>query len=164
MGLSILMVVLGTLLMIVGVIGCIVPALPGPILAFLALILISVPGGWTLFPLWVLIALGVISVGTAVADNVLPALSSKKAGASKAGIWGSIVGMIAGSFFTPIGTIVGAFVGALAGEMIFNKENEEPMKAAMGVFTGTILAMLIKLVVTGVIGWFFVRGSIRLFT
>jgi uncharacterized protein YqgC (DUF456 family) len=163
MGLSILMVILGALLMIVGVIGCIVPALPGPILAFVALILISIPGGWVLFPVWVLIVLGVFAVGTAVADNLLPALSSKKAGASKAGIWGSIVGMIAGSFLSPIGTIIGAFVGALAGELIFNPDNKEPLKAAAGVFKGTVLAMLIKLVVTGVIGWFFVRGSIRLF-
>ncbi len=163
MGLSILMVAAGTLLMVVGVIGCIVPALPGPILAFLALILISIPGAWALFPVWVLILLGAIALATAIVDNILPALSSKKAGASKAGIWGSVIGMIVGSFFTPVGTIIGAFLGALAGEMIFNKENEEPLKAAMGVFKGTVLAMLIKLVVTGVIGGFFVRGSIRLF-
>ena len=164
MGLSIAMVAVGALLMVVGVIGCIVPALPGPILAFIALILISIPGAWVLFPLWVLILLGVLAAGTSIADNVLPALSSKKAGAGKAGIWGSVIGMIVGSFFTPIGTIIGAFVGALAGEMIFNKENEVPLKAAFGVFKGTVLAILLKLIVTGVIGGFFIRGSIRLFT
>lgn len=163
MGLSIGMVVLGAGLLAVGVIGCVVPALPGPIIAYVALILISIPGSWAVVPLWALIALGVVAVATAVLDNVLPAMSSKKAGASKAGIWGSVVGMIAGSFLSPIGTIVGAFVGALVGEVAFNPENKEPLKAAAGVFRGTLLAIMIKLVATGVIGWYFVRGSIRLF-
>jgi hypothetical protein len=164
MALSIIMVVVGTLLLAVGVIGCIVPALPGPIIAYVALILISIPGAWAVVPIWALIALGVLAIATAVLDNVLPAMSSKKAGASKAGIWGSVVGMIAGSFFTPIGTIIGAFVGALVGEVAFNPKNREPLKAAAGVFRGTLLAIMLKLVATGIIGWYFVRGAIRLFS
>ncbi|MFW5744625.1 MAG: DUF456 domain-containing protein [Spirochaetota bacterium] len=164
MGLSIGMVVVGTVLLAVGVIGCIVPALPGPVIAFVSLILIAIPGSWALIPVWALVALGVAAVATAVLDNVLPAMSSKKAGASNAGIWGSVIGMIAGTFFSPVGTIIGAFVGALAGEVIFNRKNKEPLKAAAGVFRGTVLAIMIKLVVTGIIGWYFVRGAIRLFS
>jgi uncharacterized protein YqgC (DUF456 family) len=163
MVLSILMVAFGTVLLIVGFIGCIIPALPGPILAFLGIVLISIPGGWLLYPVWVVIVLGVLALFATVMDNILPALSSKKAGASKAGIWGSVIGMILGSFLTPIGTIIGAFVGALLGEVIFHKENEKPLKAALGVFKGTVLAILLKLVSTGVIAFYFVRGSIRLF-
>ena len=164
MALSISMIVLGTLFLAVGVIGCIVPALPGPILAYISLILISIPGVWGVVPVWALVALGLLAIATAVLDNVLPAMSSKKAGASKAGIWGSVIGMIIGSFFTPIGTIIGAFVGALAGEVIFNPKNREPLRAAAGVFRGTLLAILLKLVATGIIGWYFVRGAIRLFS
>ena len=164
MALSISMVVLGSIFLVVGLIGCIVPALPGPLLAYLSLILISIPGAWAVLPVWVLVVLGVLAVATVILDNVLPAVSSKKAGASKAGIWGSVLGMIVGSFFTPIGTIIGAFVGALAGEIVFNPENKEPLKAAAGVFRGTVLAIMLKLVATGIIGWYFVRGSIRLFS
>ena len=164
MGLSIAMVVVGSLLLAVGLIGCIVPALPGPLLAYVSLLLISIAGAWGVMPVWVLVGLGLLAVAVTVLDNVLPAMSSKRAGASKAGIWGSVVGMIAGSFFTPIGTIVGAFVGALAGELIFNPENKAPLKAAAGVFRGTLLAIMLKLVATGVMGWYFVRGSIRLFS
>jgi uncharacterized protein YqgC (DUF456 family) len=162
--LSILMTVVGAALVLVGFIGCVIPAIPGPILAFAALILISIPGTWALMPLWVLILLGVIAVAATVLDNVLPALSSKKAGAGRAGVWGSVIGMIGGSFvIPPIGTILGAFVGALLGEMIFNRENKSPLKAALGVFKGTLLAMLIKLAATGVIAYQFVISAIRLF-
>jgi hypothetical protein len=163
MALSIVMVVLGALLLVVGFIGCVIPALPGPILAFGALVLISIPGGWALLPVWLLVVLGVAAVATTILDNLLPAMSSKKAGASKAGIWGSVLGMIVGSFLTPIGTIIGAFVGALLGELLFNKENRDPLKAALGVFRGTMLAILLKLTVAGIVGFYFVRGSVRLF-
>ena len=164
MTLSILMVLLGSVFMVVGFIGCVVPAIPGPLLGFIALILISIPGSWVLFPVWLLVLLGVGAVAATVLDNVLPALSSKKAGAGKAGILGSILGMIGGSFLTPIGTIIGAFVGALLGEMIFNRENKQPLKAALGVFKGTMLAVLMKLVVTGIMAYYFVTGAIGLFS
>ncbi len=164
MTLAILMTILGSVALVIGFIGCVIPALPGPILGYIGLILISIPGAWSLLPLWLLILLGVLAVAATVLDNILPALSSKKAGAGKAGIWGSILGMIVGSFFTPIGTIVGAFVGALLGEMIFNRENKNPLKAALGVFRGTMLAILVKLTVTGIVAFYFVRGVIRLFS
>jgi len=165
MVLSIIMTVLGAVLLVVGFIGCIIPALPGPILAVLALVLISIPGSWSLFPVWVLVLLAAVGIAVTVLDNVLPALSSKKAGAGKPGVWGSVVGMIAGSFvFPPIGTILGAFVGALLGEMIFNRENKQPLKAALGVFKGTVLAMLLKLVATGIMAYYFILGTTRLFS
>lgn len=164
MVLSIIMSILGSLFLVVGFIGCIIPAIPGPILAFIGLILISIPGAWALIPLWLLIVLGVLAIAATIMDNVLPALSSKKAGAGRPGVWGSVIGMIAGSFFTPIGTIIGAFVGALLGEMVFNRENKSPFKAALGVFKGTMLAILLKLVATGIIGYYYVRGVIALFS
>ena len=162
MVLSIAMIVLGTTLLLVAFIGCVVPALPGPILGFLALILLSIPGHWSLYAVWLLVVLGVAAVAATVLDNVLPALSSKRAGAGKAGIVGSIIGMIAGSFLSPIGTIAGAFVGALLGEMIFHPENRAPLRAALGVFRGTMLAIVVKLAVTGAVAFFFVKGSISL--
>jgi uncharacterized protein len=160
---SILMSILGSVFVVVGFIGCVIPAIPGPLLGYVGLILVAIPGAWGLIPVWLLILLGVAAVAVTVLDNVLPALSSKKAGAGKAGVWGSILGMIAGSFFTPIGTIIGAFVGALLGEMIFNRENDKPLKAALGVFKGTMLGILMKLVVTGIIAYYFVRSVIVLF-
>lgn len=164
MALSIIMIALGSLLLMAGAIGCIVPALPGPLLAYLSLILVSIPGGWHVLPVWLLVALGVVAAATMVLDNILPAMSSRKAGAGRAGIIGSVVGMIVGSFFTPIGTILGAFVGAFVGEVLFHRENRAPFKAAAGVFRGTILGIMIKLAATGLIAWYFVSAAIRLFS
>ncbi len=164
MALSITMVALGSLLLFVGAIGCIIPAVPGPVLAYLSLILVSIAGGWLVMPVWLLVALGVVAAATMVLDNILPAMSSRKAGAGRAGIIGSVVGMIVGSFFTPVGTILGAFVGAFVGEVLFHRENRAPLKAAIGVFRGTLLGIMAKLAVTGMIAWYFVRGAVQLFS
>lgn len=156
--------VIGAAVLILGIIGCVVPVIPGPVLSFLALIIVSIPGGFALYHPGLLIGLGAAAILSQVLDNIFPVLSSKQAGAGKAGIWGSVIGMIAGTIlFPPLGVFIGAFVGALAGELLFNKENEEPLKAALGVFTGTVLGILIKLTVSGVIAVFFIRGTKLLF-
>ena len=110
-------------------------------------------------------AVGVGDVDLPWSDNILPALASKKSGAGKPGVWGSVLGMIAGSFFfPPFGTIIGAFLGALLRELLFNRSNERPLKAALGVFKGTMLGILLKITTTGVTTFFYVRGVGRLFS
>ncbi|WP_319561471.1 DUF456 domain-containing protein [Marispirochaeta sp.] len=162
--LSILAVSIGSVLIIAGLIGCIVPVLPGPPIAFAALIIISLAGTFNLFPVWLLVLLGAAAVAAAVFDSLLPVAASRFSGAGKAGVRGSIVGMIIGTiFFPPFGTIIGTFLGALAGELIWRRPESRPFKAALGVFSGTMAAILIKLAVTGVIGFYFFRGAVLLF-
>ena len=159
MALEIIFTVIGALLVIAGLIGCIVPVIPGPILSFISLILISIPSGFGIFKPLTLVILCAAAIASQLLDNLLPVFSSNRAGAGKAGIWGSIIGMIAGMFlFPPFGVIIGAFFGALFGEMLFNRENKNPLKAALGVFTGTLLGILLKLAVCGIIAGFFIRG------
>ncbi|HAK45271.1 MAG TPA: DUF456 domain-containing protein [Spirochaeta sp.] len=156
---EIIFTIAGSILIIIGFIGCVAPVLPGPVLSFAALILISIPTGFGLFKPVLLIILGAAAVISQLLDNVFPVISSKRAGAGRAGIWGSIVGMIAGMIFLPpLGVIIGAFLGALAGEMLFNRENDKPLKAALGVFTGTLLGVIVKLTVSGIITAFFIKA------
>ena len=158
------MTVLGSVAVVVGLIGCIVPILPGPIVSYVALILISLVGGWDLYSVTTLVVLAVLAVGSTVLDSVLPALSSKRAGAGRAGVWGSVVGMLIGTiFFPPFGMIIGAFVGAFVFELLFNRQNRAPAKAAAGVFKGTVLATLLKILAAGIIGFYFVIGTVRAF-
>ena len=163
MAIEILMTVLGAALLAAGFIGCVVPAIPGPVLGFISLILLSIPASFSLFHPALLISLGAAAVLSQLMDNIFPVLASRKAGAGRAGIWGSVIGMVAGIFFAPFGVIIGAFLGALAGEILFNRDNENPLKAALGVFTGTLLGIVLKIAVTGLIAGFFIRGVRLLF-
>jgi len=158
------MSILAGLLVLAGLAGCIVPVLPGPPVAFIALLLISWTGAWGVYPVWLLALMGSIALGAAVLDNVLPALASRRSGAGKAGVWGSVIGMFLGTIFLPlIGTVLGAFVGALAGELLVKRADSQPLRAALGVFRGTLMAIVMKLAVTGTIGVVYVRGVLRLF-
>ncbi|GAI87090.1 unnamed protein product, partial [marine sediment metagenome] len=86
-------------------------------------------------------------------------LISQKKGASKAGIWGSVIGMVAGIvFFPPFGVIIGTFVGAVLGELIFSNKPDSALKAGWGVFLGTMLGIALKLGVSGVIAFYFTRA------
>jgi hypothetical protein len=161
---AIIATVIGAILLVLGFVGCIVPVLPGPIIAVLALVAVSIVGGWTLIAPWILITCSIASIAVTILDNVLPARSAARAGAGKGGIWGSVVGMIVGSIvFPPFGVFIGAFLGAYAGELLFHPDNREAFRSALAVFKGTIGAIILKLAVTGVITVVFIRGAIRLF-
>ncbi len=162
---NILVAVIGSLVVIAGFIGCVFPVLPGPPVAYIALLLVSWAGGWNVFAVWVLIVMAAAAVGAAVLDSILPVVTSRRSGAGKSGIWGSVMGMLVGTiFFPPFGTVIGAFLGALAGELIVMREGSNPLKAAFGVFTGTFLATIVKLSVSGVIAVLFVQGLVRVFS
>lgn len=155
---------IGGILLILAFIGCVVPVVPGPILAAAALYLISLAGGWTVYTWPVLIGWTVAAVVVQILDNVLPARAAGRAGAGRGGVWGSVIGMLVGTFlFPPFGVFLGAFAGALAGEILFHRDNREPLRAALAVFRGTIGAIVLKLAVTGATAFVFVRGAIRLF-
>lgn len=164
MVMEIIALVFALLALIAGFIGCVVPVIPGPILSFASLLILSLPGSFGIYKPVTLIILGVLALLSQFLDNVFPVLASKRAGAGKGGIWGAVIGMLAGMiFFPPLGVFLGAFAGAFLGEIIFNKDNEEPLKAALAVFSGTLLGILVKLTVSAVIAVYLVRGIRQLF-
>ncbi len=158
----IIFISLGVVVIVLGFIGCFVPVLPGPIVSYLALIFLSIPKKWEVFTPAFLVIMGCVTIGATVIDYILPIVTSKKKGATKAGIWGSILGMVAGIFFfPPFGMLIGAFAGAVIGELIFNKDRKNALRAGWGIFVGTILSIFIKLGVSGVIAFYFFRGIFR---
>jgi len=151
--------VAGFVLLVLGIIGCVLPVVPGPPLAYLSLILMSIARGWQTFSPAALIVLALLTVAVSILDALLPVFASKRQGASKAGVWGSVVGMIAGMLlFPPFGMIIGTFAGAVLGELLFSPRRENALKAGWGVFVGTLMGIGLKLAVCGAIAFFFVRA------
>lgn len=154
--------VAGALMIVLAGVGCIVPVIPGPLLAAGALALLSAVTGWSTYSATTLIVWIAASVIVQILDNVLPARAASRAGAGPAGVWGSVIGMLVGSiFFPPFGTFIGAFAGALGGELLLHRDNRDPVKSALAVFRGTMGAIVLKLAVTGGIAFVFVRGVVR---
>lgn len=147
--LSILAVVLG----IVGIIGCVIPILPGVILSFAGLLCSFFTSGSQLSStiMWIWLALTLV---VSVVDYFLPAYMTKIFGGSRASAVGATIGLVAGLFFTPIGMILGTFLGAVIGELLNNPDNiGRALKAGAGSFLSFIVGTGIKL--TASIGMLF---------
>jgi len=99
-----------------------------------------------------------LTTGVTVLDYVAPAVGVKKYGGSKFAVWASITGLIVGVFFfPPWGMIIGAFLGALAGEAVFGEKGKPVMRVVWGVFAGTLAGTGLKLAVSGVILFFYIK-------
>lgn len=160
--LNIIVTIIGSILIILGLLGCIIPALPGPPLSFIALLILAIAQGFVppLTSKIILIML-LATIVVTVLDYVVPAAGAKKFGSSKWGIWGSILGMIVGIvYFPPLGMIVGAFLGAVIAEMVVGKSSREALKAGWGVFVGTLFGTILKLIASGVMTYYFVWALI----
>ena len=146
---------IGILLIIVGLIGCIIPIIPGPPLSFLGLIMLQLTrfGNFgTLF----LVLMGTIAIIVTILDYIVPVWGTKKFGGSKAGVWGSTIGLIIGLFFfPPIGIIIGPLLGAIIAELIKGADLHKSVKSGLGSFLGFLLGTGLKIISSGVMTYYF---------
>ena len=150
------LVITGIILNIVGIIGVILPALPGVVLNYTALILLYISKGEDKFSLQILIVFGVITLLVTSLDYILPLLGAKKYGASRIGIWGAALGMIIGLFFfPPFGIIFGLLIGSFTGELIAGKNQSQAFKAGFATFLGSLTSIVIKLLLAIVMTVYF---------
>ncbi|WML59725.1 DUF456 domain-containing protein [Neobacillus sp. PS2-9] len=147
------------ILFIVAFVGLIYPIIPSVIFLVAGFLLYGVffsfePFHW-LF--WVIQGLFVILLF--VADYIANMIGIKKYGGSKAGIWGSTIGLIFGPFIIPVlGILIGPFIGAIAAELIFNKRNfTDSIKIGFGSVIGFISSVVTKTIIQAImIGYFLV--------
>ncbi len=125
-----ILLILGIIIMIIGIIGCLVPVLPGPALSYIGLIFLQLTR-FGQFSNPTLIILGAVTVIVTVTDFVVPVWGTKKFGGSKYGTRGATVGLIVGFFLGPLGIILGPLIGAFVGEMIFKDDMSYAFKAGV---------------------------------
>lgn len=154
---DLLWTVIASCLMIAGIIGSVVPFLPGPPLSYGGLLVLQLREVTAFSTKFLLIWLAIVVV-IVVLDYVVPIYGTKKFGGSKYGMWGCTIGLIAGFWFGPIGIIAGPFVGAFVGELLANNESDRALKAALGSFIGFMFSTLLKLVTCLVMGWYFIKA------
>ncbi|MDL2322981.1 DUF456 domain-containing protein [Bacteroidales bacterium OttesenSCG-928-A17] len=151
---DIVLLILGILCIITGIIGCIIPALPGPPLSYIGLLLLE----WSKFadyPTRLLVILLFVVILITIIDNIVPIYMTKKFGGTKWGVWGATIGLFLGFFGGIVGTIIGPFIGAFAFELIAGTQTNHAFKAAGGSFIGFFFGIGGKLVVSGVVTYYF---------
>ncbi|OFY65269.1 MAG: hypothetical protein A2V64_05195 [Bacteroidetes bacterium RBG_13_43_22] len=150
------LLILGIIMMIIGIIGCLLPVLPGPPFSYLGLILLHVTR-FGQFSNTELIVLAVLTIVVTILDYIVPIWGTRKFGGSKYGMRGATVGLIIGLFLGPAGIIVGPLIGAIVGELIFKDDMKYAIKAGFGSLLGFLTGIGLKLAASFVMTFYFVK-------
>ncbi len=139
-------IILGIILAVAGIAGSLLPALPGPPIAYAGLWLQQLrdPNPFTLK---FLLVWGALTLVTMILDYYVPIWGTKKFGGTKYGVWGCTLGFLAAFWMGPWGVIVGPFVGAFLGELLARQNSVNALKAAIGSFVGFLTGSFLKLLV-----------------
>lgn len=132
-------------LVLLGLAGLALPALPGAPLLFMGLFAAAWAEGFTYVGQWTLIVLGVIAAVTYAVDFAAGAFGAKKFGASTRSVIGATIGAVVGLFFGIIGVFVGPFIGAVIGELTKSPDILKAGKAGVGATVGLVIGTAAKL-------------------
>lgn len=134
------------LLILVGLAGSVLPAMPGVPLVFAGLWL----GAWIdnyqeVDARWIWL-FGVLTLVAMAVDLIATALGAKKVGASRQAVTGAVIGTVAGLFLGGlIGVLIGPFVGAVAGELVARGGIDRAMDVGIATWMGFLFGTLVKL-------------------
>lgn len=159
-----ILITIGIILLVVGLVSCVLPPLPGPPIAYIALLI----GHYALkeyvdLPTWLLIVYAVITVIVLIVDNFIPIWGTKKFGGTKAGIRGSFIGLLVGVILSPFGgfsIILCPFLGAMIGELISGQNFEIAIKSGVGSFIGFLLTSGIKIILVVMMSFHFFKATL----
>lgn len=155
---DIILFIVAGLLFFIGVVGCIIPGLPGTPLCWGALLCVSFTSvctvSWT-----VLVILAVVTAAVEIVNNIIPAMFARRAGGSKEASWGSIIGTFVGLLGLGVGVFLGAFLGAFIGELIHDDRRVgHALSVALWSFLGFITGVGLRLLTAFAIVLVAVRG------
>jgi uncharacterized protein YqgC (DUF456 family) len=161
MVLDIILVILGFCFLLGGLVGCILPAIPGPPLSYLALLFLQATR-FADFSVKFLLITALVTVVVTVVDFIFPMWGTRKFGGSRAGTIGAVVGLLGGLFFAPVGIIVGPFAGAVAGELIAGRDTNSALRSGLGSLMGFLMGTVMKLTVCLIFTYYFVKELIMM--
>lgn len=141
--------ILAVVLMVIGLAGTLLPALPGLPLVFAGMLLAAWAGGFEQVGAGMLVVLGVLTLLSLLIDFWATAVGAKRVGASKLAVTGAVVGTFGGIFFGPVGLFVGPFAGALIGELLHGRQSAQGLgqaaRVGFGTWLGIVFAVVLKL-------------------
>lgn len=132
-------------LIIVGMAGTVLPALPGTPLIYAGLLLAAWGDGFAYVSGWTMAFLGLLTVLAFVIDLISGSIGAKKTGASREAVIGAAVGAVVGIFFGFVGVFVGPFIGAVIGEYLVRRNLGQAGVVGIGTWIGLVLGIAAKL-------------------
>lgn len=141
---AIVLWVIGIALVIIGLVGTVLPALPGAMLIVAGLVVAAWADGFTRVGVWPLVIIGVIGAASYLVDFAAAALGAKKFGASPRAMVGAGLGTLLGLFLGLPGIVIGPFLGAVIGELTVHRDMTKVGKAGLAAWIGFLAGMAVK--------------------
>ena len=136
-----------TALVIIGLLGTVLPVIPGTLLVFAGLFLAAYADGFARVGTVALVIIGVLAALAFVADFVSTLLGAKRVGASPQALVGATLGGLVGLFLGLPGMVLGPFVGAVGGELLARRKLAQAGKVGLGTWLGLVAAAVLKVVI-----------------
>lgn len=144
---DIILITLGGICLIVGLLGCFLPVIPGPPISYAGLLLLHITDKVQFSTSQLLIWLLLVVI-VQVLDYFTPAIGSKYSGGTKWGSWGCLIGSIIGIMLLgPWGIVIGPFGGAFIGELLGDRSAKEALRSGFGALIGFLVGTVFKVVV-----------------
>lgn len=158
---DILLIILAFVALLIGLLGCVVPVLPGPPIAYVGLLLARW-SGYVDFSNNFLFTMAAITAVVTAIDFLLPVWMTRRFGGSRKATVGAGIGLVAGLFILPpLGIILFPFLGALAGELLNNREESaKAFKVALASFAAFMLGTGLKVILCGVMVFYVISGMV----
>lgn len=148
--------VLAALLIVGGLAGSVLPALPGIPMIFGGIWLVAAVDDYQHLGLWWLLLIGALGSLGIVVDFVAGTLGARRVGASQLALWGASVGTLTGLFFGIPGLLFGPFLGALVGELASGtsvlRSTHVGISTWLGLLFGTLIKLVLSFVMVGLFG------------
>jgi uncharacterized protein YqgC (DUF456 family) len=142
---GILLWILAALLVVAGVAGLVLPALPGAPVLFAGLVVAAWAEDFAYVGTGTIVLLAVLAALTYAADFVAGAFGAKRFGASPRAVTGALIGGVVGLFFGIPGVLLGPFIGAVIGELSVRRDVNAATRAGIGASLGLVLAAAAKI-------------------
>lgn len=146
MAMTVLLWVLSVLLIVVGLAGAVLPALPGTVLVLAGIVLGAWIDDFARVGTTTLAVIAVLAVLSWVLDYVAGLLGARRAGASREALIGAALGTVAGIFTGLVGVLFLPFVGAVAGEYLARRDHGGAVRVGAATWIGIMVGMLAKVV------------------
>lgn len=138
---------IAVLLMLLGLIGSFLPAVPGVLLVFGGMLLGAWIDGFTRVGWGTVAILGLLTVLALLGDVLGGVIGAKRVGASRAALLGAAIGGVVGIFFGLPGALLGPFLGAIAGELLSRRHVQQSIRVGVGTWVGFALSLVFRVII-----------------
>ncbi|MCP4726894.1 MAG: DUF456 domain-containing protein [bacterium] len=142
---TILLWIAAVILIIAGLVGIIIPMIPGIPLMFAGFLIAAWIGKFQTVGLFTIFVLGFLTVISIIIDFLSAGFGAKRVGASREAVIGAVLGTIFGLSAGFLGVIVGPFIGAALGEYIARRDLSEAGNVGVGTWLGIMLGTVAKI-------------------